>query len=719
MPTRPLGRLDFVTPRCTSWSLVIAPETIALVRERTDIVAVIRESVPSLKKRGRSFVGLCPFHQEKTPSFHVNPDRGFFHCFGCKESGSAIDFLMKEQGLTFPEAVRSLAERAGIEIAEDRRDRTEVDIQKKRKDELYSVTQLAAVYFEKMLREHPQRRYALDELARRGVAPSEYVDRGEQESFHETEEGTTFKEIDDALQAFRIGYAPPQWDGLANFLRQQGVSPAAAETVGLLAPRSNSSGHYDRFRHRLMFAVVDTHGRVIAFSGRALEPIPGDDVTNPQRRPGDGDQKIAKYINSPESPIYTKGDHLFGLYQARHAIRESDTAVLVEGNFDVFSLHARGMKNVVAPLGTAFTVEQAKLLKRFASHVVVAFDGDGAGRKATKLARVPLREAGLSAKVANLPEGTDPDDYARTKGVGELAGLVKRARGMLEYLIDLALDPSFGSADVYERAARVEEVSKLLADEDDPLRRMMAKTYADELAARIDLKTADRTGRHVAEESFRALEASMKAALAKAGPPPKLKAGETSVGPQRARIEGKNPGRLHRGQIIGALIEYPELIDDPQVEAVFPLLEGDSARTLAVLVELWREAGANASLDEPVRLDPTQLFERLAQIAPAIQTFAAERLSAPKLETVLAAKEELMHAAGRLKSVALAEDARSAAEEQRRTDGAFDEELAIARELADRLRTERHRLPAAAKSNANQGGPEPDFPHDPPAPKKH
>ncbi|MEO9141425.1 MAG: CHC2 zinc finger domain-containing protein, partial [Polyangiaceae bacterium] len=203
--------------------LVIAPETIALVRERTDIVAVIRETVPSLKKRGRSFVGLCPFHQEKTPSFHVNADRGFFHCFGCKESGGAIDFLMKEQGLTFPEAVRSLAERAGIEISEDKRERTEVDLQKKRKDELYSVTQLAAVYFEKMLREHPQRSYALDELSRRGVAPSALVDRGEQESFDETEEGTTFKDIDDALQAFRIGYAPASWDGLAQFLRAQGV----------------------------------------------------------------------------------------------------------------------------------------------------------------------------------------------------------------------------------------------------------------------------------------------------------------------------------------------------------------------------------------------------------------------------------------------------------------------------------------------------------------
>lgn len=676
---------------------MIAPETIALVRERTDIVAIIRDSVPSLKRRGRSFVGLCPFHQEKTPSFHVNPDRGFFHCFGCKESGSAIDFVMKEQGMTFPEAIRMLAETAGIVIEEEHRDRTEVDLAKKRKEELYSVTQLAAVFFEKMLREHPQRKYALDELARRGVAPSDFVQRGEQELIHETEEGTTFKDIDDALQAFRIGYAPPNWDGLANFLKAQGVSPNAAEQVGLLVPRSTSAGHYDRFRHRLMFAVVDTHGRVVAFSGRALEAIPEIENPNRSRNQGDADQKIAKYINSPESPIYTKGEHLFGLYQARHAIRESDQAILVEGNFDVFTLHARGLKNVVAPLGTAFTPEQAKLLKRFTSHVVMAFDGDGAGRKATKLSRAPLRDAGLASKVANLPEGSDPDEIARTKGVGELRELVKRARGMLEYLIDGALDVSFGSADVYEKAARVTEVSKLIADEDDPLTRMMAKTYADELAARIDLKTLDRVGRHVADAPFAALEQSIKGALAKAGPPiAKLKSGETSAGPRAARIEGKNPERRHRAMIIGAIIEYPELLDDPEVEATFPLLEGDSARTLAVLVDSWRTAGHDAETE--AHIDPSTLLERLAQIAPAIQTFAAERLSSPQHETAAQAKAELMNAASRLKNVALSDDARAAADQQRNGQADFDEELAVANELRSRLREERHRLPTDVPS---------------------
>src|SRR6201999_822007 len=198
---------------------------------------------------------------------------------------------------------------------------------------------------------------ALEELAKRGLEPGKDA------------------KIDEVLQAFRIGYAPPGWDGLTSFLRAQGISPTAAETVGLLVPRSSGSGYYDRFRHRLMFAVMDAQGRVVAFSGRALRDLPSADAANEKNDPP------PKYINSPESPIYTKGQMLFGIHQARHAIRQEENAVLVEGNFDVVSLHARGLSNVVAPLGTAFTGEQAKLLKRFAKGVVFLFDGDGAGKK--------------------------------------------------------------------------------------------------------------------------------------------------------------------------------------------------------------------------------------------------------------------------------------------------------------------------------------------------
>ena len=240
---------------------LISPETIALVRERTDILAVVQEAVPSLKRRGRSFVGLCPFHKEKTPSFHVNPDRGFFHCFGCKEAGSAIDFLIKHEGYTFPEAVRALAERAGIEVEETRQD--------------------AAVHGVRSPEEGARRplcgQCARSDVLRGSASPSR-APRVRARRAREARSRCPGKGPEAvgrrSLQAFRIGYAPPGWDGLTSFLRAQGVSPAAAETVGLLVPRSSGSGYYDRFRHRLMFAVMDAQGRVVAFSGRALRDLP-------------------------------------------------------------------------------------------------------------------------------------------------------------------------------------------------------------------------------------------------------------------------------------------------------------------------------------------------------------------------------------------------------------------------------------------------------------
>jgi len=654
---------------------LIAPETIALVRERTDIVALVTENVPSLKRRGRSFVGLCPFHKEKSPSFHVNPDRGFFHCFGCKESGSAVDFLMKIEGLTFPEAMRDLAERAGIPIQEDFRERTEVDRQKKHKDDLYAVSHLAATFFEQQLRDHPHRASPLAELARRGLTPTWGRDpegRGPDRSGGSTETSEGPSAIDDALQAFRIGYAPPAWDGLSTFLRAQGVSPMAAEQVGLLVPRSSGSGHYDRFRHRLMFAVVDPQGRVIAFSGRALAPLPGDEGDK-----GDKSDKPAKYINSPESPIYSKGQSLFGIYQARHALREEQVAVVVEGNFDVVSLHARGMKNVVAPLGTAFTADQAKLLKRFVTQVVLLFDGDAAGRKAVTASRAPLKDAGLPSKVANLPAGADPDDVARAKGVDALREIVGRARGMLEFLIGDLLDTTFNQADAYERAARVGEVGKLLAGENDPLVRSLAKSYADELASRLDMHGLRRSRDDTSTpEGFRALEQAVKRALATTSDAPALRPGESGEPPRRARVPPRPLGAEHRRAIVGALVEYPDLLHDPEVAPFLELMEGDSAIAVAALAK-WRTPAAGEALD-PQRL--------LGELSGPVQAFAARRLAAPTLETKDAAKGELLLNGERLRRLMTTRDMADLVQQQHDAEGDWEAMAALGREATERGR---------------------------------
>ena len=635
---------------------MISPETIALVRERTNVVAVIQESVPSLKRRGRSWVGLCPFHKEKTPSFHVNPDRGFFHCFGCQESGSAIDFLMKHDGLTFPEAVRALAERCGIEVQEDgRRDTTEVDRQKKHRDDLYSVMQVAAAFYERQLHEHPDKAYAVEELEKRGVEGAQ-----------------------DTLQAFRMGYAPAAWDSLAQHLKAQGLSPALAEQVGLLVPRSSGGGHYDRFRHRLMFAVMDTQGRVVAFSGRALRDVPGAAEAHRDPPP--------KYINSPESPIYTKGNLLFGLFQARHAIRQEDAAVLVEGNFDVVSLHARGLSNVVAPLGTAFTDEQAKLLRRYASRVVLCFDGDAAGRKATRAAREPCRAAGLSARVAIMPVGSDPDALARDKGIEAVRDSVGQARELLRFLIDDAMDAAFNAADVYERSARVRVVARLMADEEDPLARSMLKTYADEVAGRLDLVRRADSGRgEHSPETFRMLQSLMEKELRqaqardaqRAGP----KRGESTEAPRRARISIKNPGGPARREIVGALLDYPELLGDPEVAAACALLEGNSARAVAALAECTK-----SSHNGEKTLYTTEF---LAQMPPAIHAFAAERLAAPVLESMDEAKAVVLSNAEKLKSMMTQRETKELSEELQSGAQDWETELALAEEAAKRQKQTR------------------------------
>lgn len=649
---------------------MIPPDVIAQVRDRTNIVAVVQESVPSLKRRGRSFVGLCPFHQEKTPSFHVNPDRGFFHCFGCKESGSVIDFLMKQDGYTFPEAVRALAERAGIVIEERDYDPVERDAaarQKKQKDDLYAVNALAATYWEEQLRTHPMRKYALDELARRGLVAGAST------------------EIDDALQAFRIGYAPPGWDGLATFVKAQGVSPVAAESVGLLVPRSSGSGHYDRFRHRLMFAVIDPQGRVIAFSGRALADIP-DESPNAEKR-----DPPAKYINSPESPIYTKGAALFGLYQARHAIRAEDLAVLVEGNFDVVSLHARGLQNVVAPLGTAFTVDQAKLLRRFASSVTILFDGDRAGHKATRLAREPCRQAQLRARVATLPEGQDPDDFARTRGTEALAQVLSQARGMLDHLIEEALDESFAAADVHDRVARVEYVAKLLNDENDALVRATLKTRVDYLAGRLDLHGLSMRRDDAAHsEPFRALIDKVRKDAASSAPRP-----PQGADPRRARIQPRPAGTEQRKAMIGALIEFPELLDDPEVQAFLDQFEGVSAQVVAGLAKariLAKDAGA-AVEGPPPDGGPTTPQEKtinasvfLAQIPEAIHPFAFERLAAPEHDTVDLARESFLNNGSKLRSVMLERETIEIAREQQKVLGDDEAEMRLARDAEERQR---------------------------------
>lgn len=641
---------------------MISKDTISLVRDRTDIVAVVSESVASLKKRGRRFLGLCPFHQERTPSFHVNPETGLYHCFGCKESGDVFRFLERAEGYSFVEAVKALAERAGIPIFEERGAApSDAERHKKERESLYAVLQMAAGWYEEQFREHPQRDYALEELKRRALGPTS-----------------------PAVQAFRVGYAPPGWDGLASFFKKQGVSPAVAESVGLLVPRSSAAGYYDRFRHRLMFAVIDAHGRVVAFSGRALAPIPdaassGSDES--QRDPP------PKYINSPESPVYVKGGTLFGLWQARHEIRKRERAILVEGNFDVVSLHERGVENAVAPLGTAFTVDQARLLHRYAAAVTLLFDADAAGRKAARSAEGPCEEAGLDAEVALLPDRSDPDEFVRNKGAEALRHVVAHARGLPEYLIDVELDEAFNASDSRERMDRAERVIAIIERQKDPIMRGMREAYADQALSRLDLV---RSAPHAAGPFKRRLMATVRAARV-----------PTAQRPWEARIKFRLPGPAERKAIVGALLDFPMLLDDSEINGVLELLEGESARIVAAIGHSMRiNAQGERVLDSS---------EFLAQMPPAIQAFASARLAAPANDTIDEARATVSANAKKLRESNVARETNEIVREQHRVVGDWDTEVelmkhaeALVRQQHGFVGTRDASAPLAARAHVGQ-----------------
>ncbi len=630
---------------------MISPETIAAVKERVDIVALIGETV-ALKRAGRSFKGLCPFHKEKTPSFNVSPERGYFHCFGCGEKGGAIDYLIKLEGLTFPEAVRALCERAGIPIVETGggdADRARAERQKRDKDDLYRVMQLAAEWYREQLSAHTLRSAALGELVKRGL-PADSPD----------------EKVQAALAGFFVGYAPYGWDQLARWLEKQGISLDAAEKLGLVRRRQGGRGTgYDLFRHRLMFAVVDRMGRVVAFSGRALDEPPAEALRAAGVEPiaqRDDDRAPPKYVNSPESPIYVKGETVFGLYQARHAIRDAGLAVLVEGNFDVLSLHARGLGNVVAPLGTAFTPAQAKLVRRYASTAVVLFDGDAAGRKATEAVRGPAREAALGIRVANLPTGRDPDDYSREHGIEAVKKVVDAARGMVEYLMDRAFE-GIKNGTAEEIGACLKTVRRYLSDETDSDVRAMAKTYADRLAGKVLV-----SGRPAAD--MRALERVISGALASGA------GGPTEGAARQAKQVPVTPASLSRAQekaieeaVLGAILDFPELLEDPEATEASDGAEGDLALALDAVRRMW-DAKRSLAGDEVLDLIPRP-----------IHAFASGRLAAPVFGDMKDARAELLSNLKKLQNLSLRADRAAAMEQLNRAgrlgDTAAEDELLL------------------------------------------
>lgn len=358
-------------------------ELIEQIKERNDIVMVISEYV-SLRRSGRSLVGLCPFHGEKTPSFNVNQEKQLFYCFGCGVGGNVFNFIMRLENLDFIGAAKVLAERAGIAWPEYSRD----PAADTRKDSLFKINKLAMAFFNQYLVKTEAGERGRNYFNQRGITPQ-------------------------TVQLFNLGYAPAGWHGLTDILRKKQVTLEEAEKLGLLS--LGEGGFYDRFRDRLMFPISDPRGNIVGFGGRVF------------------DDSQPKYLNSPETEIFHKGHYLFGLALAKEEIRKKKHAIVVEGYLDVIQAHQAGFNQTVASLGTALTKEQARMLKKYTSDVILAYDGDAAGVKATERGMILLQEAGLKVRILDLPSGEDPDSYIKKNGAAAFEQLLNNAISLTDF----------------------------------------------------------------------------------------------------------------------------------------------------------------------------------------------------------------------------------------------------------------------------------------------
>ncbi len=417
---------------------LIGEDKIQEIRERIDIVELVSSYLP-LKRSGANHLGLCPFHSEKTPSFNVNAPRQIFHCFGCGVGDDVFSFLMRMEGLNFPEALRRLAERAGVAI--DEQPLTPVEEQQRQeRDRLLRVSEVAAAFYHQHLLDSPQGAEARRYLRQRGY------------------EGETVRQ-------FCLGYAPEGRQALSEHLAGKGFEPRwARDLLGLVRSGTEGRGDYDLFRGRLIFPIQDSRGRVVAFGGRVL------------------DNSLPKYINSPESPIYHKSRILYGLYQAKDAMRRSETGIVVEGYFDQLALYRAGFQNAVATCGTALTADHARLLKRYCKRLLLFFDQDSAGRKATFRAMDVVLAEGLTASVVELSAEGDPDSFLAEHAAEELQTCFDQARPVLQVYLEHCLALHGDSIEGKARAAE-EMIDKLRLLPSDLERDL----YVKELARRTGL----------------------------------------------------------------------------------------------------------------------------------------------------------------------------------------------------------------------------------------
>ena len=438
----------------------IAEEIIDEIRQRTDLIALVGEYL-KLERRGKNMVGLCPFHNEKTPSFTVSPDKQLYHCFGCGASGNAFTLIMELEKMSFPEAARFLGQRAQVKIPE----RREAPTAKERlQEKIYNINQVAARYYAHCLKNTAEGKKAYAYFRNRGIS-------------------------DEAIELFMLGYAPAGWTGFFNFARKKGASPELMLKAGLISPGRENS-FYDRFRNRLIFPIFNAGGKVAGFGGRSLVA---------------GEKEGPKYLNSPQSPVFDKSAILYGLNLARDEIRRRKQVVVMEGYTDVIAAHQAGIKNAVASLGTSLTEEQSRLLRYQADTVITAYDSDSAGEAATWRGLAILQSTGCLVQIAEMPEGSDPDSYIRKFGSDAFVRLIEKASPLIDYRLQ-QLKKRYDLSTDQGRVSYTREILPLLntavdrVEQDYYLKRAAEEIGVDESALRSELKRRRKDKSYLPEE---------------------------------------------------------------------------------------------------------------------------------------------------------------------------------------------------------------------------
>jgi len=545
------------------------------IREKIDILDLVGSYV-NLSRKGDRWWGLCPFHSEKTPSFSVSPDKNLYHCFGCQKGGGVIQFLMDMESLTFPEATRQLAEKAGIEIPDSEGDEKRIDNRRVLEDLYIRVSKT----FRWLLLNHPDAQNARDYISARGIS-------------------------DEIAERFKLGWAPGDGEWLYNFLSKKNYSPEFLAETGLF---SRKSPRWCFFIDRLIFPVMPDDERVVAFSGRALS------------------DKGPKYLNSPETVLYKKSQHLYGYGQAKKTIRTAKTAILCEGNIDVLACSQAGFQATVAPLGTSFTTEQARLIKRSADSLIILFDGDDAGRNATMKAAIVAENAGLTVKSALIPQNTDPAELLLKKGPSSLKNILENPINIFSYLLDFLISAkSVRSGEAQEEA--LEKLTPYLeAVGSDVRREAYLRQLADAMNAHPGTVITEYGNRKKPRRTMRRTEKS-----------------DDNVG----RIDAKTVGEeLYLMTAVAVRTEYfttlrkmlaPELLRDRRALAVYRVLdelsiEGSTPQTQAVVDRLQDDDLKNFILEKA----STEIYDERAEetILHKIRLLLERSLKEERIELV-------------------------------------------------------------------------------------